>query len=78
MKKLIALLTLVATIGLTANVGAAEISYDYQGYGYTEVRETPSLVPIIAVGALAIVAIVVVAVQSNGHGGSGQGHGHSH
>lgn len=77
MKKLIALLTVAATIGLTTNVNAAEMSYDYQGSGYSEVRETPSLVPMIAIGAVAIVAIVAVAVQSNG-GGGGNGHSHSH
>lgn len=78
MKKFIALLTVVATIGLSTHVDAAEVSYDYQGSGYSEVRETPSLVPAIAIGAVAIVAIVAVAVQSNSHGGGNSSHGHSH
>lgn len=75
LKKIITLLTVAATVGLSSNANAVECSQDYQGCGYSECRECPSLVPAIAIGAVAIVAIVAVAVQNNSHG---SGHSHSH
>lgn len=76
MRKFITLLTVAATIGLSSNVNAGECCpQEYQGCGYSQCNECPSLVPALAIGAVAVVAIVAVAVQNNSHG---SGHGHSH
>lgn len=75
LKKIITLLTVAATVGLSSNAYAVECTQEYQGCGYAESCECPSLVPALAIGAVAIVAIVAVAAQNNSHGSS---HGHSH
>ncbi len=73
MKKLIAALVIASTFFASVPAHADECCYE--GQGFADSRCCPSLVPAIAIGAVAIVAIVAVACQSNGgHGG----HGHAH
>ncbi len=73
-KKLVALLTIAATFGLSMpNAQAYEYSSDLGGCGFTECRKCPSLAPAVALGTIALVAIVAVAIQNQSHG-----HGHSH
>lgn len=74
-KKLIALSTLTAMIGVSAhNLGAQEFSTDAGGYGYEQSSRVPSLAPAIALGTIALVAIIAVAVQNSSH----HKHDHSH
>jgi hypothetical protein len=74
LKKLVALLTVLATVGFSLpQANAAEYSSDCGGCGYAECRQCPSLAPAVALGTIALVAIVAVAIQNQSHG-----HGHSH
>lgn len=75
-KKLLTLIAIASTMGLSAQVNADECCYNNnEGQGFASCCSTPSLVPAIAIGAVALVAIVAVACQNNGSHG---GHGHAH
>jgi len=75
-KKLVALATLVAMFGTSAqSLSAQEYPcYETAGCGYEECCQAPCMTPAIALGAIALVAIIAVAVQNSGH----HGHCHSH
>src|SRR5262249_36754242 len=74
-KKLIALATLAAMIGVSAHhLTAQECCTEAGGYGYETACRVPSLAPAIALGTIALVAIIAVAVQNSSH----HDHGHSH
>lgn len=75
-KKLVALATLMALFGSTANISAQEYVSNAGGIGYEESRQAHSLAPAIALGTIAAVAIIAVAVQNRSHGGHGHGHAH--
>lgn len=74
-KKLIAVATAVAMVGLSSqSIEAQEFfASDTGGYGYSESRQAPALAPAIALGTVALVAIVAVALQDS-HGGHSHGH----
>ena len=75
-KKLIAVATAVAMVGLSSHSLEAQdyFASNTGGYGYAESRDAPSLAPAIALGTVALVAIIAVALQDS-HGGHG---GHAH
>lgn len=75
-KTMIALATLLALFGSTANVQAQQYVSNAGGICYEECRQCHSWAPAIALGTIAAVAIIAVAVQNRCHGG--HGHGHSH
>lgn len=75
LKKMVALATLMAMLGSSANsLDAQEYYSDNGGVGYSDAYRSTSLAPAIALGTIAVIAIIAVAVQNN----SGHGHGHSH
>ena len=72
-KKMVALATLLAMLGFSANnVEAQEFRSDAGGCGYCDAVRSTSLAPAIALGTIAVIAIVAVAVQNT------HGHGHCH
>lgn len=71
-KKFIASATLLMMFASSGH--CQEYASNIAGQGYEESRNSPSLTPAIALGAIALVAIVAVAVQNSGH----HGHGHAH
>lgn len=74
LKRMIALLTAVALVGLSSHSAEAQEYFSATGgYGYQESRQSGYLAPAIALGTIALVAIIAVALQDS-HGG----HGHSH
>lgn len=75
-KKMIALASLMAMLGISAHSLSADEACavnvtDAGGFGYEQCRRVPSLAPAIALGTVALVAIIAVAVQNSSH------HGHS-
>jgi hypothetical protein len=83
-KKLIALLTIAATLSTTAgvlNARQTESAVPHSGYAYEGTQRATSLSPAIALGTVAIVAIIAVLItndSSNKYHGSYHGHSHSH
>lgn len=75
-KKLIAVATAVAMIGLSSQSLEAQdyLTSNSGVYGYEDSRDAPSLAPAVALGTVALIAIIAVALQDSGHGG----HAHSH
>lgn len=73
MKKMIAMLTVIALLCPFANQGyAANASY-CGGNCYQECRTAPCIAPAVALGVIALAAIIAVAVQK-----SNNEHGHCH
>jgi hypothetical protein len=66
-KKAIALLTLAAVLGSTAQTLSAQEYYVDSGTAYEESSNTSSYTPYIALGAIAAVAIVAICVSNSGH-----------
>ena len=77
-KKMVALITLFAMVGIS-NRPLEAVSYvtDTGGYAYDESRAVANLAPAIALGTLAIVGIIALAVQ-NSHDHSSSSSSSSH
>ncbi len=73
---MVALATLLALFGSTANINSQEYVSNIGGIGYEESRQAHSLAPAIALGTIAAVAIIAVAVQNRSH--TTHAHGHAH
>ena len=76
LRRIIALVALVAMCGSAIPANAQEYVSEVAGSGYEEGRRSPSLTPAVALGAIALIAIIAVAVQNSSHGGGCHGHCH--
>lgn len=75
-KKMIALATLLAMVGMSAQqLEAVTYVTDTGGYAYDESRAVTNLAPAIALGTVAIVGIIAIAVQ-NSHDSSSSSSAH--
>ncbi len=78
MRKMIALMTLFAMVGMsTQKLEAVTYVTDTGGYAYDESRAATNLAPAIALATVAIVGIIAIAVQ-NSHGSSSSSSSSSH
>ncbi len=89
-KKIVALLTITATMSVSASVFSDNCNdCDECGYAYEGTRRASSISPLLALGTVGLVAGIVVAVNDNHHhkskSGNGSGsststntHSHSH
>ncbi len=77
LKKMVALATLIAMMGMSAqHVEAVSYVTDTGGYAYDESRAATNLAPAIALGTVAIVGIIAIAVQNSHDHSSSSSSGH--
>ena len=88
LKKLVAIVTMVATMGTSAAVLNADSCGTDCGCAYDDCRSAPCISPTVALGAVAVAAIITIVVhnrkKSSSHSSNGGGstatssHSHSH